>query len=351
MQKLKKGIVLPFLLLLASVVLIIGAFFVLDNKPKTTNQKPTQTASPANETTNWKTFISDRVSFKYPPNLFVVTGNLNEDEASYSFGIVDDRSIDYRLAGFSIDASLKNNPYYSDYNKTLLTLKQGLIGMQTRKTQNGGIEIFGQIDPNWQGQGAGIHVRNTVFKYGNGAVVVNSPQEYAKYIDDTLYDKIVNTFQFTNQNLDTTKWKTYKEDGFSFNYAPDWKLQGNENYVYFSKRMIPEPPPPHDIETGVSVRFEVENNTDNATLDNWVEKKARRSNYEGIGLDYILLKQKRITSYGIETVEAEFPATNGEFITVFFHANKIYLISYDTRFTEAAIELKNQILSTFQFIN
>lgn len=74
----KKGIVLSFIIILASVALIIGAFFVLNNKPKSTNQITTQTASPspvnesvyteAVDTSNWKTYTNTDLGFsvKHP---------------------------------------------------------------------------------------------------------------------------------------------------------------------------------------------------------------------------------------------------------------------------------------------
>ncbi len=66
----KKGIVLPFLLILASVAFILSAFFLLGDKPKTSDQQSIQQASPSPEidTTNWKTYENKEfgISFKHP---------------------------------------------------------------------------------------------------------------------------------------------------------------------------------------------------------------------------------------------------------------------------------------------
>lgn len=80
LKVMKKGIVLPLLLILASAALILAAFFLLDNKSKTTTHNPTQTSSPSpsDETihtdegsANWKTYTNSKYkySFKYPPDL------------------------------------------------------------------------------------------------------------------------------------------------------------------------------------------------------------------------------------------------------------------------------------------
>lgn len=88
----KKGIVLPLTLILASVALILGAFFVLNNNPKVTNQKQTLSASPSptaktvnteasrsvytdEGSANWKTYTNTKYkySFKYPTNLKIST--------------------------------------------------------------------------------------------------------------------------------------------------------------------------------------------------------------------------------------------------------------------------------------
>lgn len=72
----KKGIVLPFIIILASIALIISAFFILDNKPKSTSQNPTESASPSPkiDTTNWKMYTNSNFGYSltYPNDWYVI---------------------------------------------------------------------------------------------------------------------------------------------------------------------------------------------------------------------------------------------------------------------------------------
>lgn len=117
MQKFKKGIVLPFLLLLASVAFILGAFFVLDNNQKTANQN-----------------LTANTSLKYSirnPKEYNTQNNKNTDgdiyyeiceqkAASEPFTVINDQAVgSVTLQGLVLTEKIIDNGYegrYGEYN-------------------------------------------------------------------------------------------------------------------------------------------------------------------------------------------------------------------------------------------
>lgn len=90
----KKGFALPILLLLASVALIIGAFFLLDNKPGNSIQNPTQRVLPLQEskTTSTAIEIPPKIDFKLPNGWEFVKSEdpiINKNPLWYRYGEIN----------------------------------------------------------------------------------------------------------------------------------------------------------------------------------------------------------------------------------------------------------------------
>jgi hypothetical protein len=95
--------------------------------------QPTPIASPTpiaipDATINWKSKVSNSISFKYPTNLtleerqknyFVLLSNANNPSSVFV-------SVDARLTGT-----------YADYDKAVVSIKSGLISIQTQEINNG----------------------------------------------------------------------------------------------------------------------------------------------------------------------------------------------------------------------
>lgn len=140
-------------------------------------------------TANWKTYnnVNPNFSFQYPPNLFVKTG-------AGIVALVDNENTNYANGGFTISVILQGSS--ADFNTELQQDEQNITNIQIKNITNG-VEITGILNSNLVGN---LHIRTVLFHSGNGAIVINSPTEYTKYIDDTTFNQILSTFKFANQN-------------------------------------------------------------------------------------------------------------------------------------------------------
>jgi hypothetical protein len=149
--------------------------------------QPTPIASPTpiaipDATINWKSKVSNSISFKYPTNLtleerqknyFVLLSNANNPSSVFV-------SVDARLTGT-----------YADYDKAVVSIKSGLISIQTQEINNG-VKISGKIGP---GYGQGQQVTTAVFKYLNGAIGAETTATDSSQLK--TFDQILSTFKFT----------------------------------------------------------------------------------------------------------------------------------------------------------
>lgn len=251
----KKGIVLPLLLLiLASVTIILGALFIFFQKQKATNQKVSNTASlspsPADEAAGWKIFIGSTVepeikhSYKYPTNLeeAKVPGLLSKGVATKTENIILNNQItaEEQLSStnspgdFTAFASLLNLENVTDLPKENRT---GIVNVSSVKEVSLGgktsVRVFGE-DKNSnrvsriQYMVDNLNISGIDNKWGfafdcyfitkNGAAL------------EKLCDQIASTFKFID---DTSNWKTYTNTDWSFSikYPSDW-LKGEPGDMY-----------------------------------------------------------------------------------------------------------------------
>lgn len=200
MQKGQIGI-----LVLAGVVLVIvligGAYYLGRSttlkptpSPAVTSQTPQSSPSPSDaspaptgtgETANWKTYvITNKVSFKYPPDL-VLRSSINDvvkiGYSEESFGPRGDAIIiDARLVGV-----------YTDYDRAIKIGTENLSSDTIIQKLSSGIKLswdLAKIGQEWEGWYATL----IYLKYKNGAITV---QFNDKTDGPRLYEKITNTLK------------------------------------------------------------------------------------------------------------------------------------------------------------
>jgi hypothetical protein len=153
----RKGIALPFLLLLASVAFILGAFFVFDNKPNSLNQNSTQTQSPLptaetyyteeSDITNWKTYTNTQAgySIQYPPDWATRVRN----DLNYGFGPSIELYTSDPFSNFVINIATASNSKKLSLEKPRDLFGSGPLeeyvlppGIEVKETLLGGYKAF-----------------------------------------------------------------------------------------------------------------------------------------------------------------------------------------------------------------
>lgn len=178
------------LVLIMSVLLIvavgIAALFYFQiqklSKEISKNQvqiSPTPTAT-SNPTEGWKTESSSRISFKYPPNLF-----LEERQKNYFVLLSDSKNPSSVFV--SIDARLSGT--YANYDKAVASTKSGLTDIQTQEIENG-VKISGKLGP---GFAQGQQVTVALLKYLEGVVEAETTATDSSKLK--AFDTILSTFK------------------------------------------------------------------------------------------------------------------------------------------------------------
>ncbi|MBI1982333.1 MAG: hypothetical protein HYS68_02000 [Candidatus Levybacteria bacterium] len=169
----KRGWIKWGLIYLAIAIIIYGGiyYFFLSKqglKPYS-NAYPTIASSPTPtlyETGNWKTYASNKIMFKYPPNFIV------EEREKDFFVIVPKGVTPAPQQGISIDTRFLDKN--TDYLKAIEKTQKELINSK-RQEIDGGVKISGTLGP---GFGEGLLATTAILSYGPGhgniAVTVGS---------------------------------------------------------------------------------------------------------------------------------------------------------------------------------
>lgn len=353
MNVMKKGIVLPLLLLLASVSLIIGAFFLLDNEPKT----PTQTATPVPviDTTDWKTYTNKELgfSFKYPQDAkYSIDPNVKngiqiwlEVPNNFTFYITTVPN-SKKLSLDNPQQLFNNGPFTADLGNAILT-QTDLGGLKAYKADNCCINH----EFNFWALTEIATIKNQ-YVYEIRVESKEHTKQYPSNVDRKLLDQILSTFKFTDQSqtADTSSWKTYTNSklGYSLKYPPNLNLE---------ERVITSPSTISDelltrIKQTPQVEYisiSVESNPKNLTAFEWAKNEFNETR---------LVTDDMLKPFSIDGTAAirstEIPAQSAE-DHVFFQKNgKIYWFTLGGAYTDKnglTTELFDQILSTLKFTN
>lgn len=236
----KKGIALPFIIFLASVILIIGAFFLLVNKPKTADQITLQTASPSttgetvhteasrsvytdNETANWQTYTSpdNLFSIKYPKDWFLYDWREGKvaDDGSYDFSIEsrellgegDEYGIDDLSLSFHVSPNQKKEGYINDSWNIVQKFppSKRYVGSETKDDIGQNIKIVRLLTVD------GVQGFDVETTYVN-------PPTYERIIYIPLNDKIIKILQYVmgfDKSEYHTKGKKYNQILSTFKFS------------------------------------------------------------------------------------------------------------------------------------
>ena len=170
------------------IVIGIGGYFLaaknIKNKPAV---QPSLSPAPGKDTTaNWKTYASEKLSFKYPADKFTV------EERAKGLLMVKPIGAISELNGISIDS--RNSESYD------LSLRDNL----TRELANPRVEAVGngvKISGTYSSssQGSSLEGTEVIAGYltGNGNLVVAQTTDKGSF---AYFDQILSTFEFTDQN-------------------------------------------------------------------------------------------------------------------------------------------------------
>jgi len=181
----KKGIVQPFLLFLASVSFIISVLVILDNQSRTTKQITLQTASPfpKNDTESWKTHTNQvfKYEIKYPSNWKIDLNNKNKEKNTVTITSPDLK--------YSEDSGYPSNG--------------AEINLDSEKSNFSNIEdLFKNVSRNWY---TTIHSKSYLTIDGNEALRLNVSLFEGSNDVDTIYfikDRMLYTLSFWEINTD-----------------------------------------------------------------------------------------------------------------------------------------------------
>lgn len=134
-------------------------------------------------TANWKTYFSDRCSFKFPTDL-----SLQERQNNYIVLLSDPNNPQSGV--ISIDARLIGT--YADYAKSITTTKTGLTNVKSQEINNG-VKISGIIG---SGEGEGKQITIALLKYQQSAIELEITSTDPVKLQ--LFDQILSTFKFLN---------------------------------------------------------------------------------------------------------------------------------------------------------
>lgn len=211
----KKGIVLPFLLILTSVALILGAFFLLGNKPKTANQIRLQTVSPSPtdetvyteasrsvntdaETTNWKTYsLGNVLTFKVPKNYYLKFGGTTGKDVV----VIADKESSINAKGnfLTIDANgLSGYHPYSNYESIVNTITSQVNESGKIQKLNDRITLVSTYNE----EGKPVYGLTEYIKYKEAGIYISFQSE--DITNPHMFDKIISTFKFLDQSEEGT---------------------------------------------------------------------------------------------------------------------------------------------------
>lgn len=176
---------------LAIIAAVSVIYFQLKPKPSILPQPSSlATPTPTDETvytdpgsTNWKTYTTDKFTFKYPSNLTV------EERVRDFFVIVPVGATSAPQQGVSIDARLTGN--FTNFDTAVNTAKQNLKDPQT-KTISNGVVLSGKLGP---GFGENLPLTIALLRYKERAISVERLTTDST-VDIATFNQILSTFKF-----------------------------------------------------------------------------------------------------------------------------------------------------------
>lgn len=250
----KKGIVPPLLLLLASTALILGAFFVLDNKLKTDNQDLTQKTSPSPTAFD----LINKGSCKDTKPL---KGNsyFGEDEPLAQLLItpqsasLDDKGVRIMVSGKRFAPNKKINILYTPFHAIT---EFGELG--TTKTDKNG--EFSNLE---------IVLKTSGGKFAECNMVIVAKVDTKETADS--YPKRAEAL-FINTPVVASTWKTYTNTqfGFEFKYPQDWSFEDYYKKYPAEKRYMKS-----------YIIYEVTNPNNRADRTDYLSLSIQAGRYEG----------------------------------------------------------------------
>lgn len=157
---------------------------VTKNNEDLTPEKAKQIIS-LDETANWKTYTSEKFSYKYPANYFV------KESVKGMIVIVANEDTPIQNAEISIDIRLIN--FYDNFDKAVNHTKEGLTDPKIEEINNG-VKISGKVG---SGFGQGSQETVALLRYKQGAVSVETTTADLDKLK--IFDQILSTFKFLDQ--------------------------------------------------------------------------------------------------------------------------------------------------------
>ena len=239
------------IILIAFIAIIfIGSIFILLLNSQKSIPTPPSSISPTqspltDETANWNTYRNEKLGyeFKYPDSLSVTErGDFGEN---YIIAVVTDMELEegavypkliYELVpstftqeggdpaiykGFILD--VREIPEYQRVEKyTDEKLENGMyISRYEQSFESGG----------YKGVKLSATIRNKTYNKQMSFIAdfEGSKKQYYK-----IFDQILSAFKFTDQSqsIDTSNWKTYRNEvfGFEMRYPPNYEVANNDPY-------------------------------------------------------------------------------------------------------------------------
>lgn len=203
----RKGIVLTFLLLLTPVALILGVFFLLNNKRETPNLTQKTLPSPEIDTSNLRTYTNQKYSFsvQYPADLEVKEFHIAQNNSD-TVNITK-----YEESGKCINIHVDPIDIGQSDLKEWLTQNTSGYGMPAPgvtlppPTIYPYVNIYQKsVSGYWEEQGAEvlsktvyIQNKNNTLEFSLSGCAAGDSYKYYPEAQET-FEKVISTFKFTN---------------------------------------------------------------------------------------------------------------------------------------------------------
>jgi len=326
---------------IAAVILIIAGGGAWYYKNKIDSYKPIESRSipqvQKDETASWKTYKSNfDFEFKYPQNL----------EAT---SFLDDNQIliNSTDSGWVFEINIAPNNGNLSSESLINNIIKSVIKNSGRKDMT--IDDFIIKDITIGGMPAKKYINKKAGDYGDSGVAMIYNGNTIGILGDSHnnFDIFLSTFRFISKSdaIDTTNWKTYKNDqyGFSFKYPSEWNVLDKD-----------EVQPPYDELLGYSITIYF---GDNFTKNCLSKNPAIFCN--GLFVVGVLPQNEDYSSWpnkGSIDNPDKTPTRDGiiydnnSYNVVLINKGRGVTATYDCNNKDICWNIYDQILSTFKFI-
>lgn len=268
-----KTLAYGFVIVSIGISIAVGGYLLGTNKTKPQpiaqiSMTPSVSFTP-DPTANWKTYTTNVFSIKYPSTWSDPAINKMSTKVNYEF-LPANLNI---TVGFNYDQDLQRAKTFEDESKSAGNFAIGKREVMAGDSINATSYIYSI--------GASTKEENVLLK-GKGDNIIWLRMPFPPGTDVSVFDQILSTFKFTDQNQATdTGLKTYENNIFRFSlkYPEDWELSEKNIENRSSSVLIGQlgTELPGNV-TGNkiyanSITIEVDSNLNNYSLEDWIKLK------------------------------------------------------------------------------